>query len=221
LKTRLQKNRNRAITLIEVLIIVVVLILLVAILVPISERAMARSIRLCCVNSLKQTGLAFQVWSGDNHGDFPMGIPQAQGGTKEFVTGPNAYRHFQVASNELSTPIVVKCPADMRYQTIFTNFAYMDNSNISFFIGVDAHPTNRSTILAGDRNITNGTVVKNGLLELTVANPTRWTAEMHKNVGNLLFSDSSVQQLSMAGLQNAVATTSLPTNVVQMPILGP
>jgi prepilin-type processing-associated H-X9-DG protein len=221
LKTRLQKNRNRAITLIEVLIIVVVLILLVAILVPISERAMDRSIRMCCVNSLKQTGLAFQVWSGDNHGDFPMGIPQAQGGTKEFVTGPNAYRHSQVMSNELSTPIVVICPADVRYERMATNFAYLNNSNISFLIGVDAHPTNRSTILAGDRNITNRTAVRNGMLELTAANPTSWTAEMHKNVGNLVFADGSVDQVSVADLQNAVATTGVPTNLLQMPILGP
>ncbi|HWC60724.1 MAG TPA: hypothetical protein VHC44_13590 [Verrucomicrobiae bacterium] len=208
-------------TLVEVLTTLAVLGLLMVAFFTWASSAKARSIRLCCVNSLKQTGLAFQIWSGDNHGDFPMAIPQAQGGTKEFLTGPNAYRHFQVVSNELTTTIVVICPSDIRYQRMATNFAYLNNSNISFFIGVDANPTNASTILAGDRNLTNGTPVKNGLLELTTSHPAGWTDEMHKNVGNLLFSDDSVRQISCMGLQNAVASTGMVTNLVQMPILNP
>src|SRR5689334_3709113 len=103
----LSKKRNHALTLIEILVILAVVSVLAIGFLTWSSNAMARSIRLCCVNSLKQTGLAFQVWAGDNHGNFPMGISQVQGGTKEFIAGTNAFRHLQVMSNELSTTIVV------------------------------------------------------------------------------------------------------------------
>ena len=75
------------------------------------SRAKARSIRICCVNSLKQSGLAFTVWSSDNNDKFPMAVARTNGGSMEFITGPNAFRHFQVMSNELSTPKVMTCPS--------------------------------------------------------------------------------------------------------------
>jgi len=194
---------------------------LVAALLTWASGARARSIRMCCVNSLKQTGLAFQVWSGDNHGDFPMGIPETNGGTKEFITGPNAYRHFQVVSNELTTLYTVICAADIRSERMATNFTYLNNSNISFFIGVDAHPTNGSRILAGDRNLTNGMSAHDAILDVTAKNPSGWTAELHGGVGNVLLSDSSVQQVSVAGLRETIAMTGLATNSLQMPVTIP
>jgi len=53
-------------------------------------------------------------------------------------------------------------------------------------------------ILSGDHNITNGTPVRNGLLELTTGNPAGWTAEMHNKVGNIGLADGSVQPVSIA-----------------------
>ena len=207
-------------TLCEVLMVLGALGLLAVLFVTWSSHSLARSIRLCCVNSLKQTGLAFNVWAGDNKGNFPMAISQTNGGTKEFTIGPNAYRHFQVVSNELSTPIVVVCPADVRYGRKATNFINFGNSNISFFIGTDANTTNPNLILAGDRNLTNGTPIRNGILELTTNNPAGWTAEMHKQVGNVVLSDASVQMVSIAGLRRAVENSGIVTNRLQIPILG-
>src|ERR1700761_9335539 len=100
-------------TLIEVLVTITVLAFIAALyLLPPLSRTEARSPRIQCVNNLKQVGLAFRVWEGDNGGDtFPMCIPQTNGGTMEFTSGPYAFRHFQVMSNELSTPKIVTCPA--------------------------------------------------------------------------------------------------------------
>lgn len=86
---------------------------------------------------------------------------------------------------------------------------------------MDAAETNPLMILSGDHNITNGTKIRNGLLELTANNPAGWTAEMHNKSGNILLTDGSVQQVNISGLRQTIANTDSLTNRIQMPILGP
>jgi hypothetical protein len=153
---------------------------------------------------------------------YPMHVAGTNGGTMDFITGPNVFRHFQVMSNELSTPFILICPAEYdRNRFVATNFAQLSNSNISYFVGMDANETNPQLILAGDRNLTNGTPIRNGILELTTNAPTGWTAEMHREVGNIALADGSVQQVTTMGLRTAVENTGMATNHLQMPILGP
>ena len=138
----------------------------------------------------------------------------------EFITGAHAFRHFQIMSNELSTPRVLLCPADNDDRSIAaTNFINFNNSNISFFVGIVANESNATMILGGDHNITNGTTLRNGLLDLTTNHPAVWTREIHNKVGNILLADGSVQQLSISGLQQTVANTGIATNRIQMPIV--
>lgn len=205
-------------TLIELVTILAIIAALAALLFSAMGRAKATAIRMCCVNNLKQTGLAFHIWSGDRAGEFTMAVPETNGGSMEFTTGPNVFRHFQVMSNELSTPIVITCPSETDGARIFpTNFSSLCNSNLSFFVGVDARGTNTKMILSGDRNITGGSSVKNGLLELTTNMPASWTSELHKNIGNILLADGSVQQENNASLQTQIAHTGVATNRLQMP----
>src|SRR5436305_6408397 len=193
MKARFATNRNRGLTLVEVLVVISILAVLAVLVFPALARAKARSIRIACINNLKQTGMAFNIWAGDNGDNFPMADSKTNGDTREFTTGANAFRHLQVMSNELSTPIVTGYPSERINGSIrwATNFTYFNNSNISFFVGVNANRTNRSTILGGDHNITNGTQIQDGILELTKDHPTGWTAEMHIKVGNVLLADSS------------------------------
>src|SRR6185437_8608040 len=129
-------------------------------------------------------GLACRVWEGDHGDNYPMATSETNGGTMEFTTGPNEWRHFQVMSNELSTPWVLFCPAETdRHRFRATNFVWLNNSNINYFIGVDANENNPQLILSGDRNLTNGTPIKNGILELTSNQLVGWTAEMHHQIG--------------------------------------
>lgn len=124
---------------------------------------------------------------------------------------------FRVMSNELSTPRILLCPSDDKGQSA-TNFTTdFDVTKISYFVGADAVATNASMFLAGDRNLTNGTRLRNGLLELTTSRPSGWTSEIHQKAGNIGFADGSVQQLSNLGLRTALESTGVATNRLAIP----
>lgn len=214
-------QRERGLTLVEVLVIIVVITFLYLMLLPMNSGRRARAERIRCVNNLRQIGISFRVWKGDQTVTFPMNVRGTNGGTMEFVTGPNAWRHFQVMSNELSTPKILICPSDASRAIASTNFNFLSNSNLSYFIGLDSSDEEPESILSGDRNITNGTPIQNGIFELSTNNPAGWTAEIHNQVGNLLLSDGSVQQVSRTGLRQAIADTGILTNHLQMPVLTP
>jgi len=222
MKTSSCKNRQRGFTLVELLVIMAVITILACMLLPAGSRDRARPHRIQCVNNLKQIGEADRVWEG-GHGDkYPFNISKTNGGTIEFTAGAGEFRHFQVMSNELSTPKILICSAESdRMRRFAANFAAFGNSNLSYFIGLDVTETDPQGVLCGDRNLTNGTPIRNGILELTKNTPAGWTAELHNKVGNVLLSDGSVQQLSITGLRSAVANTGTFTNRLQMPILNP
>lgn len=190
--------------------------------VPTGQQTARGGPRIVCVNNVKQIGLAYRVWEGDNNDTFPMGISETNGGAMELFSSTNAWRFFQVMSNELSTPKVLWCPAETdRNRFVGTNFEWLNNSNLSFFVGLVTNDSDPQMILSGDHNITNGTALKNGVLGLTASRPTGWTAEMHDKIGNIGLADGSVQQVNTAGLQTAVAHSGVATNSLLMPILEP
>lgn len=221
MKTSISKKRNSALTWIELLVVLAVLALLAAMLLPGLSRARSRS-GIQCVNNLMQIGLASRIWEGDNGNRYPMAVSQTNGGSMEFLTGPNVFRTFQVMSNELGMPKVLICPHETdktRFRA--TKFDFFCNSNISYFLGVDAVETNAAMILSGDRNITNGMLIRNGLMLLTTNKSAGWTSEIHDKVGNILLVDGSVQEDSITGLQSQIAGTGVATNRLLMPVLGP
>lgn len=185
-------------------------------------QAKARAVRIQCVNNLKQAGLAFNVWENDHGGNFPMAVSETNGGSMDYITGLNEFRHFQVMSNQLSVPQILICPSESEgNRRSAMNFAAFGNANISYFVGVISNDHNPSLILSGDRNITNGTSIKNGILTLTTNEPAGWTSKFHNKVGNVVLADGSVQQDSISALRNQIAFTGIETNRVQMPVIGP
>jgi type II secretory pathway pseudopilin PulG len=220
MKISLESRRQQGLTLVEVLVIIAIVAIFAAMFPCSFGNAKARALRIQCVNNLKQTGLAYRIWEGDHSNSYPQAVSGTKGGSIEFITGAHAFRYFQIMSNELSTPKVLLCPADNDDRAIAaTNFINLNNSNISYFVGLDATEANPQVLLSGDRNLTNGTPIKNGILELTPISPAGWTAEMQNKVGNILLADGSVQRESTMGLRSTVTNTPSFTNRLLLPVL--
>jgi prepilin-type processing-associated H-X9-DG protein len=202
-------------TLVGLLIIIAVIAILAAMLLPALASAKRKSKRIECVNNLKQAGLAFRLWEGDNGDKYPMAVSTNKNGTMEYAEDGNAFCHFQVMSNELSTPKILVCPADDR--TAAASFARLKNQNVSYFVSLDATEVRPPMLLTGDRNVTNGLSPVRSVLELRPEIPAGWTEALHNGVGNIGLADGSVQQVSIPGLQQMLKHTGDSTNRVALP----
>lgn len=216
MKPRFSNQRGRALTLVEVLVIIAILALLVALLLPALADAKKKAQRISCVNNLMQIGLGFRVWDNNHTNLYPMNVSTNLGGTLEFAFTSEVFRHFQVMSNELATPSVLVCPADERHRAKDFGPAF-SNTNISYFVGVDADESNPQMPISGDRNIVGGTKRANGILEITTNQPAVWSSEMHDGVGNVVLTDGSAQQLTAISLQQFLHQTGLATNHLAIP----
>ena len=230
MKPRFSHQRNRALTLTEVLVVIFVMAFAVALLLPALAAAKRKHVRIGCVSNLKQIGIAYRLSEGDNNGKYPMAVSVTNGGAMELVATGNVAACFQVMSNELSTPKVLLCPEDTR-RVRATNFSTLNSSNISYFVGLDAAETKPQMFLSGDDNLAiSGIPVKSGVLELSTNTPVTWTslrhvaynshfwtAARHKFVGNIGMADGSAQQFTTDGLQKALQQTGVTTNRLVLP----
>jgi prepilin-type processing-associated H-X9-DG protein len=207
MKCRLLVSRQ-AFTWVEILAIVAAVFLLISLLIPAGAKAKARAARSSCICSLKQIGVAYRIYANDHAEHYPWEVPMAQTGSLEYALSPQVFRHFMVASNELVTPKILRCPTD-RAKSVATKFASFSNTNLSYFIGLDAGENNPQALLSGDRNIQNGSLSNGFLLTLTTTSRLTWTAELHKRVANVALADGSVQQLGGAVISNQFGANRL------------
>ncbi len=165
-----------------------------------------------------QIGMGFSTWAADHNGDFPMQRSVTNGGTMEMVQSGMAYIHFEVMSNELSTPRVLRCPADDQRSSASLFGGGMNDQNLSYFLGVDDRVGSPNSILSGDDNfIVNGATPKRGLLLLATNSSVAWTESRHAFQGNAALAHGSVQQFSRWRLVEALASTGAATNRFLMP----
>lgn len=206
-----------AFTLVELLVVIAIIGLLAALLLPAINSSQLRAKRIACESQLRQLGIAFQSFSHDHNGKFPMAVPAAEGGSLEFtkagylVNGPFyfSYRHFQSLVGIIDAPKILVCPADTRWSA--TNFASLQNSNLSYFVGVTASFNEPMSMLAGDGNLS----VAVTLLPVKSGEILKWTAEQHRQKGNVLFSDGHVEEWGNGG----GSQTALDGDLV-LPTLG-
>jgi prepilin-type N-terminal cleavage/methylation domain-containing protein len=181
----MKQQTKKAFTLIELLVVIAIIAILAAMLLPALAAAKKKAQRISCVNNLKQVGLAFRIWEGDNNDQYPMKVPYASGGAQDNVSYQTTYSTrlnpgmvFMVMSNELSTPKVCYCPSDSYSRNIANNFGYTNfvystaptaaaaagpataKGGASYFVNGDALESDPQIIMTGDENI--GTATTGG-----------------------------------------------------------
>jgi prepilin-type N-terminal cleavage/methylation domain-containing protein len=225
----MKQHTKKAFTLIELLVVIAIIAILAAMLLPALAAAKQKAYKIQCVNNLKQVGLSFRLWEGDNNDKYPMAVSSTAGGAKEFVAQGGAapgtistFIVFQVMSNQLSTPKIVVCPSDSgnttrTAATTATNFNNFFKSSISYFVGGDAQESDPQMLLSGDYNMSTSQTVQTpgSSAQYTGQNTWVWTTtDVHKKTGNITLSDGSVQSTTVSGLLSALQNG---TNTVTKP----
>ncbi len=216
MKPRVSNQKTAALTLVEVLVVIAVLAVLAAIFLP---PAYSPRKSILCVDNMKEIGLAYRIWAGDNNDKYPMQVSVTNGGAMELIAdGRNVWLNFLVMSNELSTPKILICPQDKKHLPTAVDFSSGLAGHISYFVGMDADQGHPQMLLSGDDNFAIGGVpVKSGLLELSTNVPITWTAERHVNQGNIGLVDGSVETVNNSGLTNLLRQTGIATNRLAIP----
>jgi prepilin-type processing-associated H-X9-DG protein len=197
--------------------VIAILAVLYAMVLPApSSKRLAQ--RIYCVNNLKQVGLACNMWAQGNGGRYPTAVSIADGGTLGLTGTDEAWRTYQVLSNQLGTPKLLFCPAEQLRITPATNFSTDLKGKISYFVGLDAATNQPESILSGDDNLAMaGQPVETGLISVASNSPVTWTATRHNRTGNIGLADGSVQSLTENGLVKQLGQTGSATNRMVMP----
>ena len=147
---------------------------------------------------MKVVGLAFRIFATDHAGRLPYELNSEQGGTQEISSDPSRiWQQFTILSNEISTPLILKCPSDGDRQRLNGFAGFTNNRYLSYFLRLGADTEDPRSILAGDRNLVlNGRSLSNEVLAVGTNAILGFDRRIHNQEGNIGLADGSVQQVS-------------------------
>jgi len=219
MKPYCQNRRPAGFNLLEALVVIgIFAVLIVVLLFPSLSRSTARAQPITCVNNLKQVGLSFRQWALDNNDRYPMSVSVTNGGAMELAATGQVFPVFQVMSNELNTPMLLICPEDKVRIPAQAFSQLASDSNVSYFVGLDAADIHWQRVLTGDDNLLiNGQPRPRGVALIGTNTLMAWSAQRHINRGNVALADGSVQQVSSARPSAAFQAAGLATNRLIFP----
>ena len=211
MKLKRNTHRTRAMTLTEVVVVIALVMFLIMMLAPFPHRA-RRTGRIQCVYNLREIGLSYKIWSGDNNDKLPFQVSVINGGAMESVATGNVVILYQCMSNELSTPKILACPDDHAHPAATNFLGNFTAKNLSYFAGMDATLAQTQRVLAGDANLViNGQPVPSGVLNLAGQHAT-WSKDRHQTGGNLVLADGSCAMPTVRPGQTLVPDVIVCTN---------
>lgn len=210
------RRGQRGFTRLELCAILLLVLLLSALAIPAVIDAWNRQARIRCVSHLKEIALAARVFASDHGGEYPSRVPPERGGALGLTNLEEVLVHYLAMKRELAVPVVLTCPADARRPA--PDFTSLRASNLSYFIGLNAEISLPQMWLVGDRNLTvDGRPVAPGLFPLTTNLTMGWGNDLHRQMGNVAFSDGSVERTSSNRLCEAAAGQGVATNWLLVP----
>ena len=137
------------------------------------------------------------------------------------------YQKVDYYTNNGVEPRCLTCSSDTkRYDSVYRKNSISEfvDTNISYFVGIDATLNNPKSILAGDRNLQmDGLPVKAGLLDLPMKSTVGWSEELHYSKsssttgGNILFADGHAEFLKSKTLNSVFQAQGFTTNRLAIP----
>jgi hypothetical protein len=157
------------------------------------------------------------MWAIDNDDRLPMQVSVTNGGSMELTASGQVFPHFQVMSNELSTPKILFCPND-KDRTYATDFTIgLTDKNISYFVDLDSVLGDASSLLCGDRNLTNKRAAGSRFIVVSNGSSIGWTKQLHSKKGNLCFANGVVERVMNGEPLTIVKLPEGATNSLAIP----
>ena len=221
MRIALSKAAQHAFTKLELIVVVVVVFLGVFVFMSALNSEKGKSPRVNCTSSLKQTALAFVLWSNDNGTGpdsprYPTRLHEVLGTSTEPADNRQMVDTFVAISTQLYTPRLLICPGDKKRKPA-ESFKGLTTRNISYFLAMDLNATNANQVLLGDRDVAvNKTQAAPGILRVSDPDAISWAGVIHGRKegvgGNVALIDGSAHQVTSKGLRDLLPYNGFANN---------